>query len=307
MTDKEWRGRRDAHRERAREWTGPCRDRLARGRPHPVHDFLTTYYRLSLAKLEEWHPGMGVWLEADAGSTRLFSPRFYVLEDGGHTLDPAVLTGKQRERLGWMRELLRLTQERPGNFGCHGVHEWAMVYGGHEVRHGASAPLRRPQDEIDAFVRSRNICCSHFDAFRFFAPEARPMNRLQPELWTREEHEQAGCLHANMDLYKWCSKAMPWIGSALLWECFQLALAAREVDMRASPYDLSGYGYAAIAVETEIGRREYEAEQREISRRAAPLRERLIETLDKLLTDLQNISSNPRVESRSFPGPISTS
>jgi hypothetical protein len=83
---------------------------------------------------------------------------------------------------------------------------------------------------------------------------------------------------------------MPWIGSELLWECFQEALTAREIDMRASPYDLSAYGYEAIAVETESGRREYEAEQRAISQRAAPLRARLITALDKVLARTQNSS-----------------
>jgi hypothetical protein len=290
LSAKQWRGLWEAHRTRAREWTAPCRDRLARHEAHPVHDFLTTYYRHSLAKLEEWHPGLGVDLEADAGSAGVFSSKYYVVEDGWHRLDPSILAGKQRERLAWIRELLGLTRDRPGNFACHGVHEWAMVYGGHELRHGASTPLRLPQDEIDAHVRSHGICCSHFDAFRFFAPEARPMNALQPELWTREKHEQPGCLHANMDLYKWSAKAMPWIGSELLWECFQEALTAREIDMRASPYDLSAYGYEAIAVETESGRREYEAEQRAISQRAAPLRARLITALDKVLARTQNSS-----------------
>lgn len=266
----------------------PCRERLARHEPHPVHDFLTTYYRLSLAKLEDWHPGLGVFLEASPDSAAAFSSKHYRLEDGWLAADPSVLAGKPRERLAWIRALLEGTRDRPGNFSCHGAHEWAMVYGGHELRHGTNAPLRLPQPEIDAFVRSHGICCSHFDAFRFFAPEAQPMNKLHPELWTREDHEQPGCLHANMDLYKWAYKAMPWIGSELLYDCFLLARDAREIDMRASPYDLRAYGYTAIAVETESGRHDYEAAQREITRRAAPLRARLITALDKLLALAQN-------------------
>ncbi|NIP97292.1 MAG: 3-methyladenine DNA glycosylase, partial [Akkermansiaceae bacterium] len=58
---------------------------------------------------------------------------------------------------------------------------------------------------------------------------------MQPDLWSREANEQPGCIHANMDLYKWTAKALPWAGSDLLWDCFELALRAREVDMRASP------------------------------------------------------------------------
>ena len=52
-----------------------------------------------------------------------------------------------------------------------------------------------------------------------------------------------------MDLYKWSYKLSPLIDSELLLDCLELAAAAREIDMRASPYDLRGYGYAPIAVE----------------------------------------------------------
>ena len=125
-----------------------------------------------------------------------------------------------------------------------------MVYRGTMVRHRETVPLRLPQEEIDTLVRSQPLCCSHFDAFRFFAPAAQLLNHLQPDLWAREDNEQPGCIHANMDLYKWAAKSLPWVPSELLWKCFHLALKAREIDMRASPYDLSGLGYEPIAVET---------------------------------------------------------
>jgi len=285
----QWQSLRETHQARAREWTVSCRDRLARGRPHPVHDFLTTYYQHSLGKLEAWHPGLGIALEdAPQASRKIFRPPHYVLHDGWIQLDPSCLGPKQRGRLSWMRDLLAATRDRPGQFACHGIHEWAMVYKGHELRHGSTVPLRLPQAEIDAFVESQPLCCTHFDAFRFFAPDARPRNKIQLGLWSREDNEQPGCLHANMDLYKWSYKAMPWIGSSLLWDCFQLALAAREIDMRASAYDLSAYGYTPIPIETEAGRREYEAAQQAIAERAAPLRQQLITTLDKLLALPQN-------------------
>jgi hypothetical protein len=57
-----------------------------------------------------------------------------------------------------------------------------------------------------------------------------------------------------MDLYKWCYKLSPLINSELLLDCLQLAAAAREIDMRASPYDLSDYGYSPSAVENRAGR-----------------------------------------------------
>jgi hypothetical protein len=51
------------------------------------------------------------------------------------------------------------------------------------------------------------------------------------------------------DLYKWSYKLSPLIDSETLLDCLELAAAAREIDMRASPYDLSDYGYTPIAVE----------------------------------------------------------
>jgi hypothetical protein len=86
-----------------------------------------------------------------------------------------------------------------------------------------------------------------------------------------------------MDLYKWSAKSQPWVSSALLWECFLLAVKAREVDMRASPYDLSDYDYPPIAVETEAGRASYEVEQRALEEEARPLRRKLIAALQIVL------------------------
>ncbi len=59
--------------------------------------------------------------------------------------------------------------------------------------------------------------------------------------------------------------------------------AAREVDMRASPYDLSDYGYSLIAVETSAGLAEYVRCQSAIAQRAAPLRNALLDRCDLLL------------------------
>ena len=48
LTALQWRARWEAHRTRAREWTIPCRARLDRGKPHPVHDFLMTYEAIAV-------------------------------------------------------------------------------------------------------------------------------------------------------------------------------------------------------------------------------------------------------------------
>ncbi|MEZ0277330.1 MAG: hypothetical protein ACAH88_20635, partial [Roseimicrobium sp.] len=117
--------------------------------------------------------------------------------------------------------------------------------------------------------------CTHYDAFRFYTPEARPLNTFDPRFETRLDMEQGGCLHANMDLYKWAYKLWPWIGSDLVADAFEVALFGRAMDMRASPYDLEALGFPPIYIETEEGRAEYRRCQQELADRAEPVRRRL--------------------------------
>jgi hypothetical protein len=190
---------------------------------------------------------------------------------------------KDVHRLTWIRDLLQATAARPANLGCHGMHEWAMVYRGADVRHRETLPLRLPQAEIDRLVEDRPIACTHFDAFRFFSSTAKPLNRVQPTPENRDALEQPGCIHANMDLYKWAYKSMPWVGSDLLWRSFELAVDLRSLDMRASPYDVHSLGYEPVPVETEAGRARYREEQRALAERARTLREDLIRALGDVL------------------------
>ena len=46
-----------------------------------------------------------------------------------------------------------------------------------------------------------------------------------------------------MDLYKWAYKLSPATPGELVADCFELAADIRELDMRASPYDLRDHGY----------------------------------------------------------------
>lgn len=279
----EWQALAAAHRARAERWTLPARERRGSNRSHPVEDFLYTYYHSPISKLEEWHPGAGVAFEASVSLPGHLLKAPYIHSRGAIYANPSALDAKEIIRLRWIHDLLIATAERTPNHACHGLHEWAMVYRGSEVRHAATTALRLPQEEIDALVESRPIRCSHFDAFRFFHPEARPLNRLQPALDSRQALEQPACVHANMDLYKWAAKAAPWAGSTLLLDCFELALELRHFDMRASPYDLSAYGLVPIPIETPAGRREYEMEQQRLAALAAPLRSRLIMALGRTL------------------------
>jgi hypothetical protein len=278
-----WRQQAVNHRLRAERHTLPARKRRDGREQNPVEDFLFEYYPYALALLEKWHPGVGIALEWESPTLPPpFSRRCYSLADGFLFADPTLIPVKERERMVWTAELLVATRDRLPNFACHGLHEWAMVYRGQDVRHEKTTPLRLPQAEIDALVEARAICCSHHDAFRFFATEARRLNRQQPALESRVSFEQPGCVHANMDLYKWAAKAMPWIGTELLLDCFELALELRDLDMRASPYDLTAWGRQPICIETVEGRRIYEIEQRRLAALAVPLRERLLHGLEMI-------------------------
>jgi hypothetical protein len=93
-----------------------------------------------------------------------------------------------------------------------------------------------------------------------------------------------------MDLYKWSYKLTPLVGSATVVDCFELARDIRELDMRAAPYDLADLGYAPVRIETPEGKQEYAAAQRGFAERGAPLRQRLIDECDRLLTVVRGVA-----------------
>jgi len=284
LTEPDWRARQHAHEARVRAWTDPHQTRAARGEKHPVYDFLFSYYAFRVAWLRRWHPGPEVAL-AGAGAREFLRWPEYRETAEGVAIDCAALPAHRREFVAWLRALLTAMQTRPPFFGCHGLHEWAMVYRQtpDEVRHNAW-PRRYASVELARIVESLPVCCSHFDAFRFFTAPARPLNRLQPARAEAPQLEQRGCLHANMDLYKWAFKLAPFTPAEFVADCFALARDIREVDMRASPYDLRSLGFEPIAIETAAGRADYEECQRAFTARGEPLRARLIALCDRLLT-----------------------
>ena len=266
-----------AHEARVDPWCAPRLARMSRGERHPVDDFLFEYYPNRPSLLRRWHPGLGFALE-DADSYIGFSG--YINTPLGITAEP--LADNRRTFVEWLQRFLTLTANRSPFFGCHGIHEWAMVYKTEENRY-EDLPLRLTPQEIAAVVDDLPVRCSHYDAFRFFTPEARSLNRLQPVRETSPDLDQPGCLHANMDLYKWAFKLAPFTPAELTADGFELAVAIREIDMRASPYDLRELGFEPIAIETPAGRAEYERYQRAFAARGEPLRARLIALCDQLL------------------------
>ena len=280
LQEAEWTDRERRHADRVEAFLGPHTRRAQRGEAHPVWDFLFTYYSLRPRQLRRWNPGFGVALAGE--SARRF------LDRGGYrrvgsTVDvaPDYLRGR-RDTVEFIDGLLRATSARPARLNCFGLHEWAMVYRVPEVRH-ERVPLRLGSAGTDAVVDSMPLRCSHFDAFRFFTEPAAPRNVDALSRHTQVDSEQPGCLHAGMDLYKWSFKLGPLVASELVMDCLELAAVARELDMRASPYDLTGYGFAPIAIETPAGRAEYVRVQQAIAERAAPLRAALIARCGELL------------------------
>ncbi|MFY0406087.1 3-methyladenine DNA glycosylase [Solicola sp. PLA-1-18] len=285
LTAEEWQPLRDAHRRRAERWTLPHLERRRRREPHPVLDFVFEYYPYEPAKLARWHPGVDAALTGP-GSEEYLALAAYRADGDAVTVDLDRLE-RRREGLVWARDLMVRTASRPARTDCFGLHEWAMVHrAGADGRRHASVDLRLGQDGTDAVTEAHQVRCTHVDAFRFFTDTGRPLNTLQPTRETQPAMEQPGCLHANMDLYRYAAKLAPFGDSALLLDTFELAVEIREADMRASPYDLAAWGYEPVRIETPAGKAEYVRAQRAFAERAAVLRERLIADHDRVLATL---------------------
>jgi hypothetical protein len=282
LTQDQWRPLETAHHDRVDAVTAAHLSRRQGARRHPVEDFLFTYYMQRPAQLRRWHPGPGIALE---GAGERASWTFYLYARDAATLDLEAFLTARAATVRSVRALLAATAARPAQLGCFGLHEWAMVYRqGPEQRRHADSPLRLGQAGTDAVVDAHQIRCSHFDAFRFFTDQARPLNTLSPSRDSQVAMEQPGCLHATMDLYKWAYKLSPALPSDVTADCFDLARSARELDMRAAPYDLRSFGYDPVKIETAAGKATYADAQRGLAARAQVLRRRLIDGCDTLLS-----------------------
>lgn len=273
LTCESWQAMAAAHRANAETELADIIWRRDRGLKHPIDDFLFHYYNLKPSHLMQWHPGIGVEVEDDGS----WKPPYYRSRDGVASFDAATFLEKRHATVRNAAHLLEAARDKQPKFGCFGMHEWAMVYGleQHQTRH-PYLPLRFPPEEIMQIVESVGCRCSHFDAFRFFTPQAVPLNCVTPTRERQAAFDQPGCLHVNMDLYRWAGKLWPAVSSSLLFATFQLARNIRVVDMRASAYDLREWGYEPIRVETSQGRHEYADLQRQFAQQAATLRNDLI-------------------------------
>jgi hypothetical protein len=275
-----WAAARDAYLARVGPWAEDRLRRMSRGEKHPVHDFLFEYYSFRPSHLLRWTPGPNVLLEDAAPSDVAWSE--FTATGDGLVLSAASFPQHRVPYLHWAVEYLEATKGREPSFACLGLHEWAMVYRDPNVRH-PYVPLRLSREEIDRVVESQPLRCTHYDAFRFFTADAAPRNRWPLSRETTTDFDQTGCLHVNMDLYRFAYKIAPFCPSDVLADAFELAIAAREVDMRASPYDLASYGYEPIRIETPPGRDEYIHHQRLLHERSVPVREQVLAAYRDLL------------------------
>ncbi|MCG8373222.1 MAG: 3-methyladenine DNA glycosylase [Balneolales bacterium] len=274
LSHNDWLQKKSAHEARVEELTGKYLENRSRHIKQPVMDFLFEYYAFRPSALKRWSPGFGTGLEVRSGAG-LPALRELKIENGVAFLDPALFPEKRLKSAQWILQMLKNTEKQRAAFGCFGMHEWAMVYKTDGVRH-AQLKLRMEPRELAEFVESRPLVCTHFDAYRFFTPEAVPLNKHQLSRELFADMEQPGCIHTNMDLYKWAYKLYPWIPSHLILEAFELACEARTIDMKASPYDLAADGLEPIKIETESGRLEYIEAQQAIFEKGKPVREQLI-------------------------------
>ncbi|WP_154604795.1 MULTISPECIES: 3-methyladenine DNA glycosylase [Arthrobacter] len=296
-----WQARAAAHQKRVDRYAVPYLARRSSGQKHPVEDFLFTYYTQKPGQLRRWHPGAGTVLHGDAAADRLGWKFYRPANDAeraasGQTAEgPAVVLDlekfleQRKDAVDFAQIILGRTAARPAQFGCFGLHEWAMVYKqeSNEVRH-EYLELRLGTNGTDAVVEDNKIRCTHFDAYRFYTPQATGLNELTPTRENQRDMEQPGCLHANMDLYKWAYKLSPALPSELVMDCFELSWRVRDMDMRASPYDLAEWGYPPIRIETAAGKADYVQFQRGFAAESAVLRERLRVAVDAL------VSGNPK-------------
>ncbi|WP_341849196.1 hypothetical protein [Auritidibacter ignavus] len=170
------RTRSAAHTQRISELTDELFELRAAGIKHPVFDFMFSYYSFTAGALKRWHPGPGtVLLPDDSGRApeQADYPHYrYDPAYGGYRVDTDSFRAKRQTAINFTVNLLAATLPRRAQLSCFGLHEWAMAYRSdrHGIRH-SQLPLRLGASGTDEVVETHKISCTHFDAYRFYAPK----------------------------------------------------------------------------------------------------------------------------------------
>jgi hypothetical protein len=298
LEPERWRSDQQEHESSADALTAAHRARRAAGERHPVWDFMFSYYPTKPGQLRRWTPGAGVGLlhtgEADPSEhprPEKFHHLIHTAQGEVWTLDTGAFFAARGRAVTFLHSLLRATASRTPRFSCFGMHEWAMVY---RDRPRHPEPLRLGAAGTDRVVEDNRVTCTHFDAFRFFTPQAVPRNDRTPTRENQRQMEQPGCLHATMDLYKWATKLGPLVPGDLWLDTFRLACDVRATDMEASPYDLRDWGHEPVEVETPAGRAEYARRQKGFATRGQQLRQRMVALIETAYPDLATTTGGDR-------------
>ena len=205
LAEEVWRARRTAHERRVDELDHAAPRTAAARREAPVEDFLFDYYSYRPGQLRRWHPGAGVTLSGESAHEYLRQPG-YVETPDGITLDVDAFLARRGDTVRWVHDLLRRTAERPATSAVS-----ACTSG----RWSKAASRRRTAQRLATTSHAREAGRDRRGARRPVQPLRRvpflhragaAANVLRPARETQHELEQGGCLHANMDLYKWAYK-----------------------------------------------------------------------------------------------------
>ena len=322
----EWRSRADAHRRRVRDLLGGMfYDRKIHDR-HPIYNFLFNYYRFRPhMTIERYSAGLDfvescsssddeslyhckyLSVKDDRSMRSLYLPssKYFSVKDGCIEMDPVKsLNEKSVTRIRNLFTLLEIVQRRPPNFSCFGVHEFAMLHSG--ARH--SSLSEKSGSEI-AHVTTRESMMLwrelRFDVplrrYTALSKSALKSCRIKTSPDLRTKNEQAGCIHTNLDLFKFSLRLWPFASSELVADALELAIRARELDMRASPYDLSSvsdftelgrdFDLTPVLIETESGRAEFRDSTMVLYRDSLPIRDRLIKVASSVLDCVSSTSA----------------
>jgi len=301
------------------------KNRMHAVQKHPVFNFIHSYYQFSGMELKTYSPGLGIFLEdfensiSMSSSSSSFSSSISTSKQSTENILLHPMLQKLDGTNAWgiipsldcypprrysmlavkrAHDILEATVSRSPNFGCFGLHEWAMLYSNRgkspidkSDRHQPHLDLRVSQSTIDDVVESTAITCTctHFDAWRFFSPAAQPLNIINP--LTRSDqprYEQPACIHATMDLFKYAYQLYPFVSSELIRECLIVAIDARKIDIRASPYDVSHIEGCErpLFIEQSEGKLEYFQEQTALYTRSFPIREKLLRLYKNYLSHI---------------------
>ena len=154
---------------------------------HPIYNFFSTYYRHLPSALRTYSPGIGVMVStesADDYKVDLPKKGRVAYNDSCVIFDPrsAKFNENQINTLKKTLRVLEATSMRPPNFHCYNLHEWAMLYSKSKPFVTQSLPLRKSLSNkiIREVVETLGPTCTHYDAFRFFSEDAKPLNSSLP-------------------------------------------------------------------------------------------------------------------------------